>query len=116
MTGERANRIRITKEDSFHFNGFFADKIQQVIGVYYDDMIRSLVTALKEAFARTTNLPKFSRPVPMVLSGGTALPDGLSRSLRETAVGAGFSHHGLGDPAGAESAARDGQGRAGLRA
>ena len=77
VTGERANRIRITKEDSFHFNGFFADKVQQVISVYYDDMIRSLVGGLKEAFARTSNLPRFSRPVPMVLSGGTALPTGF---------------------------------------
>jgi hypothetical protein len=77
VTGERANRVRLTKEDSFHFNGFFADKIHQVIGVYYDDMIRSLVGALKEAFARTKNLPTFSRPVPMVLSGGTALPPGF---------------------------------------
>jgi actin-like ATPase involved in cell morphogenesis len=77
VTGERANRIRITKEDSFHFNGFFADKVQQVISVYYDDMIRSLVAGLKEAFSRTSNLPRFSRPVPMVLSGGTALPPGF---------------------------------------
>jgi len=72
VMGERANRIRLTKEDSFHFNGFFADKIHQVIGVYYDDMIHSLAGALKDAFARTSNLPKFNRPIPMVLSGGTA--------------------------------------------
>src|SRR5580658_10215967 len=77
VTGERANRIRLTKEDSFHFNGFFADKVHQVLGVYYDDMIRSLVTALKEAFARTKDLPSFHRPVPLVLSGGTALPPGF---------------------------------------
>lgn len=77
VTGERANRIRLTKEDSFHFNGFFADKVHQVLGVYYDDMIRSLVAALKDAFTRTSNLPKFNRPIPMVLSGGTALPPGF---------------------------------------
>lgn len=77
VIGERANRIRLTKEDSFHFNGFFADKVHQVISVYYDDMIRSLVAALKDAFARTSNLPKFSRPIPIVLSGGTALPPGF---------------------------------------
>lgn len=77
VTGERANRIRLSKEDSFHFNGFFADKIHQVIGVYYDDMIRSLIGTLKEAFARAKNLPTFTRPVPMVLSGGTALPPGF---------------------------------------
>jgi|SRR5579872_90708 len=77
VTGDRANQIRLVKEDSFHFNGFFADKLHQVIGVYYDDMIRSLVGALKDAFARTKNAPKFSRPVPMVLSGGTTLPPGF---------------------------------------
>jgi hypothetical protein len=77
VTGERANRIRLTKEDSFHFNGFFADKIQQVLGVYYDDMIRSLVTALKEAFTRTKGVPQFHKPIPLVLSGGTALPPGF---------------------------------------
>lgn len=77
VTGERANMVRLAKEDSFHFNGFFADKMQQVIGVYYDDMIRSLVGALKEAFARTGSLPKFNRPIPIVLSGGTALPAGF---------------------------------------
>lgn len=77
VTGERANRIRLVKEDSFHFNGFFADKIHQVIGVYYDDMIRSLVSAMKDAFARTKNLPTFQKPIPMVLSGGTAAPPGF---------------------------------------
>ncbi len=77
VTGERANRIRLAKEDSFHFNGFFAEKIQQVLGVYYDDMIRSLVAALKEAFAKTKSVPQFTRPIPMVLSGGTALPPGF---------------------------------------
>ncbi len=77
VTGERANLVRLAKEDSFHFNGFFADKMQQVIGVYYDDMLRSLVAALKEAFARTSSLPKFNRSIPIVLSGGTALPSGF---------------------------------------
>jgi len=77
VTGERANNIRLAKEDAFHFNGFFADKIQQVLGVYYDDMIRSLVVALKEAFARTKSIPQFTKPIPMVLSGGTVLPPGF---------------------------------------
>jgi hypothetical protein len=77
VTGERSHLVRLAKEDSFHFNGFFADKMHQVIGVYYDDMIRSLVAALKDAFTRTKNMPAFNRPIPMVLSGGTALPPGF---------------------------------------
>jgi hypothetical protein len=82
VTGERANRIRLVKEDSFHFNGFFADKIQQVIGVYYDDMIRSLVGAMKEAFARTSGA-QFQRPMPLVLSGGTTTPPGFRKRFEE---------------------------------
>jgi hypothetical protein len=77
VTGERINHIRLAKEDSFHFNGFCADKIQQVLGVYYDDMVRSLVSALREAFERTKSVPQFQKPIPMVLSGGTALPPGF---------------------------------------
>jgi hypothetical protein len=77
VTGERANRIRILKEQSFYLNGTFADKVQQVLGVYYDDMIRALVTGLKEAFKNARTTSKFSRPVPLVLSGGTAMPKGF---------------------------------------
>jgi len=77
VTGERANRVRIVKEDSFHFNGFFADKLHQVLGVYYDEMIQSLVGAMKQAFSNSRNLPKSNRPLPVVLSGGTALPAGF---------------------------------------
>ncbi|HEY3738972.1 MAG TPA: hypothetical protein VGL53_03965 [Bryobacteraceae bacterium] len=77
MTGERANRIRLAKEEAFHFNGFFSDKVQQVISVYYDDMIKSLVAGMKEAFGDARHMPKLNRAVPLVLSGGTAMPKGF---------------------------------------
>jgi len=77
MTGELANRVRIAKEESFHVNGFHADKLLQVLGVYYDEMIQSLVTGIKQAFSSSRNIPKQKRPLPVVLSGGTALPAGF---------------------------------------
>jgi hypothetical protein len=77
MTGLRANRVRLAKEDGFHFNGCFADKTHQVISVYYEDVIQTLVDALKEALTRTGNLPRFDRPIPLVLAGGTAMPAGF---------------------------------------
>ncbi len=90
ITGERANRVRITKEDSFHFNGFFANQLEQVLTVYYDEMIQSLVQGIKQAFASSRNLPKSGRPLPIVLSGGTALPEGFrdrfEKILREAEV------------------------------
>lgn len=77
MTGERANSIRLLKEESFHFNGFWADKLHQVIGVYYDEMIQAVIGGLKDVVASTRSLPKIGRPVPLVLSGGSAMPKGF---------------------------------------
>jgi hypothetical protein len=83
MAGERANRIRLVKEESFHFNGYFQDRVQQVIGVYYDDMIQTLVKGLKSAFERAGSLPRFNRPIPVVLSGGTAMPQGFRERFEQ---------------------------------
>ena len=40
-------------------------------------MIQSLVQGMKQAFSSSRNLPKSSRQLPIVLSGGTALPEGF---------------------------------------
>ncbi len=77
VTGERVNHVRLTKEESFHLNGTQSDKMHQVIGVYYDDMIETLVGSMRDAFVKTRNLPRIGRAVPLVLSGGTALPEGF---------------------------------------
>jgi hypothetical protein len=77
VTGERPNRIRLLKEQSFFMNGHFESKLQEVLSVYYDDMIDALVGSLKNAFESARNLPKLIRPMPLVLSGGTAAPHGF---------------------------------------
>jgi len=77
-TGDGPTRLRIEKEASFGFNGGFSDKMHQAIGVYYDDMIESLVSAMKDAFSTSRSLPRFKQPIPIVLSGGTTLPRGFS--------------------------------------
>jgi hypothetical protein len=88
VTGERANRIRILKEQSFYLNGHFENKLHQVLGVYYDDMIQSLVLGLRNAFQGARNVPKLSKAIPLVLSGGTAMPKGFGerfeKILRQT--------------------------------
>ena len=77
VTGELANRIRIVKEQSFYLNGHSADKVQQVLGVYYDELINALVMSLKQAFSSGHAVPKIGKSIPLVLSGGSALPKGF---------------------------------------
>jgi tRNA A37 threonylcarbamoyltransferase TsaD len=77
VTGDLANRIRLAKEEAFHFNGHFVDKLHQVLTVYYDDVIYSLINAMKDAFSNSRRIPKLNKPLPIVLSGGTASPKGF---------------------------------------
>lgn len=103
VTGEKATRVRVLKEASFHFNGHFSDKVQQALGVYYEDVMRSLASGLSDSFVKTRNLPRFERPVPLVISGGSALPEGFrerfERMLEEARLPLSFSEVRLsGDP------------------
>src|ERR1700719_3345556 len=50
LRGESATRIRTIKEESFHFNGQYTNKIHQALNTYYEDMIQALVAALKDTF------------------------------------------------------------------
>jgi len=77
VTGDRPNSIRILKEQSFHINGHFENKLHQVLSVYYDDMIQALVAGLRKAVQGARNLPKLTRSIPLVLSGGSAIPKGF---------------------------------------
>jgi hypothetical protein len=85
--GEPATRIRTIKEESFHFNGHFTNKIHQALSNAYEDVIQALVAAIKDQMASVQNMPKLNRPIPLVLSGGTAMPPGFrdrfEKSLRE---------------------------------
>ena len=83
MSGERANRIRILKEQAFHINGRQPNQLLQVIDVYYDDMIHTLVAALNEGFQNAKNLPQLPRAIPLVLSGGTAAPKGFRERFEQ---------------------------------
>jgi hypothetical protein len=87
LRGEPSTRIRTIKEESFHFNGHFVNKIHHALSQYYEDMMQALVAALKDQFASVQSMPKLNRPIPLVLSGGSVMPPGFrdrfEKSLRE---------------------------------
>jgi hypothetical protein len=77
VSGEGATQVRSIKERAFHFNGFFQDKIHQAISVYYEDMIHAVTGALGEFLSKAKNVPRLDRAVPVVVSGGSAMPAGF---------------------------------------
>jgi hypothetical protein len=83
VTNEVATRVRIVKESSFRFNGYFADKVQQALSIYYLDMVRGVVAGLHKAFSDALNVPKIGKAIPIVLSGGSALAEGFRERFEE---------------------------------
>ena len=77
VTGELATRMRVKKESSFTMNGLSGDRMQNALTVYYEDVIQTLANTLRSTISSTQRLPKLDQSVPIVLSGGTAMPQGF---------------------------------------
>ena len=77
VTGELATRLRVQKEESFHLNGLSGDRVLNALNIYYAEMIDNLVETVRSTIASTQRLPKLDKSVPLVLSGGTAMPAGF---------------------------------------
>lgn len=78
VTGEVNTRIKMLKERELDLTVKPADDVEDALHIYYDDLILTLVRRLKEAIVQTARLPELGRPIPVVLSGGTAKPDGFA--------------------------------------
>lgn len=77
VTGEVATRLRAEKENGFRLNGFSADRVKNALNVYYQEVIETLTSTLRAKLSSAERLPRLDRPVPVVLSGGTAIPKGF---------------------------------------
>jgi hypothetical protein len=77
VTGDRAIRMRIHKEQAFHLNGLIGDRVHDALNVYYQEVLVNLVQALHTQIASTQRLSHFEHSIPLVLSGGTSMPNGF---------------------------------------
>lgn len=77
VTGDRAIRMRMHKEQAFHLNGLVGDRVHDALNVYYQEVLVNLVQTLRTQISATQRLPHFEHAIPLVLSGGTAIPRGF---------------------------------------
>jgi hypothetical protein len=77
VTGEVATRLRAEKERGFHLNGLSSDRVKNALTIYYRDVIETLASTLRTKLSSADKLPRLDRPIPVVLSGGTAMPKGF---------------------------------------
>lgn len=77
VTGELATRLRAEKERGFRLNGLTSDRVKNALTIYYQEVIETLAHSLHTELSSAAKLPRLDRPIPVVLSGGTAIPKGF---------------------------------------
>jgi hypothetical protein len=82
VTGDVATRLRVQKEQGFRLNGMNGSRVNNALTVYYDQVIENLVKNLKESISSAHKLPKMTQAIPLVLAGGTVMPDGFFERFR----------------------------------
>ena len=85
--GDVSTRVRVQKEQTFRLNGFSGDRVQNALTVYYEEVVRNLLDALRDNLSSARRLPKLAAPIPLVVSGGTAMPKGFFELFRKVLAG-----------------------------
>lgn len=83
VTKETANAVRMIKEKGLDLSRPPQNKHEEAFHTYYEEVINTLVSELRDALAETKNLPNLDESMPIVLSGGTAKPKGFDKKFRE---------------------------------
>jgi hypothetical protein len=57
------------------------DKLQRTIVIYYDAFINYVVDAIEKEFSSMLKVPRFGSPIPVIVAGGTSLPEGYLEKM-----------------------------------
>lgn len=81
--GEPATKIKVIKEEELDLTREPKDRVMTALHIFYDEMIFKLLESLQRVLNATENIPKIKAPVPIVLSGGTAMPEGCKEKFEK---------------------------------
>ena len=81
---ETASRVSAVKESSLDLNKTKnVSKIESALSIYYNHLIEYVIENIKQEFTKARKMPQISKPIPIILSGGTSLPKGFCTRFKE---------------------------------
>jgi hypothetical protein len=87
VTGDLATHMRVQKELGFRLTGLNGNRINNALTVYYDQVIENLVKSLRDHISSEPRLPRMTQPIPLVLAGGTVVPQGFFERFKAALQG-----------------------------
>lgn len=81
---ETASRVSAIKESSLDLSkeGNLS-KIESALSIYYNHLIEYVIENIKQEFTKARRMPRITKPITIVLSGGTSLPKGFSHRFKQ---------------------------------
>ncbi len=76
VMGIKASKVTTVKEKGINLEAP-RNKIEKAVAIYYRDLIRHLIECLKVKCENNEKMSVFTKPIDIVLAGGTSLPDGF---------------------------------------
>ncbi|MBC8412785.1 hypothetical protein H8E50_03830 [bacterium] len=83
--GISATKVKGIKEEFLNLSILPKNKIETSLHMHYMDLVHTLLTSIQHVISASDRVPKIAEPIPIVLSGGTAMPKGC-REHFETAL------------------------------
>jgi hypothetical protein len=81
--GEPATKIKGIKEEELDLTKEPKDRIMTALHIFYDELVFRLLQSLQRVLTSTDKMPKISAPIPIVLSGGSAIPNGCKERFEK---------------------------------
>lgn len=83
-TNETASRVSAIKESSLDLNKKEGlSKVESALSIYYNHLIEYVIDNIKEELGKQKRLPRITKPISIILSGGTSLPHGFVGRFRD---------------------------------
>jgi hypothetical protein len=82
--GEPATKIKLIKEHELDLGSEPKDRVMTAIHIFYDDLINKLIDSMQRVLSSTDQIPMIANPIPIVLSGGTAMPKRFTERFTKT--------------------------------
>ena len=81
---ETASRVSAIKESSLDLSKEGGlSKIESALSIYYNHLIEYVIENIKQEFTKARRLPRITKPVSIILSGVTSLPNGFSQRFKQ---------------------------------
>jgi len=81
--GESATKIKMIKEVELDLTIAPRNKVETGPHIFYDDLFFTLIQTMQKVFGSTDKMPRISSDLPLVLSGGSIMPNGCKTKFEQ---------------------------------